>query len=286
MSETPIAFSFEKLLAIANDFRLEQVSASETAARFVLLHLHARHDWQWLSGPRRRGLGDREPGDFGIPLTVKQRERLRGVDSVADLWARFFFRGVVLDSHEGLVGWLEGRYPLIPRLDIPTPDEMLAIQCEGQRYVTLLLEPEAQFKRYGRHADACDFLLHDFEHAHKFFGGEFRGQTRFFRALRASSFALWSADPEFVTALDYLKSDMNSHPVHLMKYLKAIVLAAEMRRTGLRAPSLDDFWLRLFQEWNMPADVLNAALTLNEPEVENTSAQIAVSQFFSQEGSL
>ena len=134
-------------------------------------------------------------------------------------------------------------------------------------------KPEQQNLRYGRHASACDFLLHDLEHAHKFFGDEIlhRGQVRFFRALQngSAAFAPWTADPIFKKDLDYLKSDMNSHPVHLMKYLKAVVLSAEIRRTGERYPDLlEDFWRSVFVQWKMDQQTLTAALRLNQPALE------------------
>jgi hypothetical protein len=210
--------------------------------------------------------------------------KLRGIHSLEDLWRAYFFRGVVLDSHEGMVGWLEGRYPIEVRNDIPSPEEMLRTQCEGRRIFTLLLRPEEQFVAYGRHRDACDFLLHDFEHAHKFFADpdSHRGQVRFFRVLRATlgSFEPWRNDQQFNRDFDYLKADMNSHPVHLMKYLKAVVLAAEIRRRTRRDPELDGFWLELFGAWGMAGDTLTAALQLNQPAVETYLQQRLVADFF------
>lgn len=261
-------------------------------ASFVLLNLHARHGRQWLSGPRRARSRISPSTDlnqtlsqFGFELTTRQSEKLQGLGSLPELFRHFFMRGLVLDSHEGLVGWMEGRYPLELRLDIPSPAEMLDVQCQGRRYVTLLGEPEQLMQRQGRHRDACDFLLHDFEHAHKFFGDPVlhQGQVRFFRHLRATQRWLESwrqSDAEFAKDLDYLMADMNSHPVHLIKYLKAVVLSAEIRRTGERYPELNSFWQSLFAEWGMDEQTAQAALTLNHPEYESAQAQIQVAEFF------
>jgi hypothetical protein len=44
--------------------------------------------------------------DLGVACSLKQSERLRGLDSVTELFQHHYFRGVVQDSHEGLVdGW-------------------------------------------------------------------------------------------------------------------------------------------------------------------------------------
>lgn len=270
------------------------LSQSEFCARYILAHLARRHPAQWLSSPRapRASLTDAisstnllcELSAAEIAVSFRQSERLRGLDTVVDLFREFYFRGVALDSHEGLVGWLEQRYPLRLLFHIPTPDEMLAYQCEGRRYVTVLLADEDQLRAHGRHADACDFLLHDLEHAHKFFADPLvhLGQVRFFRRLRDSldTFMLWRDDLSFAKDLNYLKSDMNSHPVHLIKFLKAVVLAAEIRRTGQRYPDLRDFWFGLFLRWGMERDLLPCALSINHPEVERPEHLVAVSEFF------
>jgi hypothetical protein len=278
-------FSLSQLRQLAID--LESLASSEACARYLLLHLHARHPRQWLSSPRMaapmqgQGLLN-ELQNLEVTLSAKQSARLEGLGSLKGLVQSYYFRGVVLDSHEGLVGWLEGRYPLHLRQNIPSPDEMLAIQCQGQRYVTLLLQEDAQFQKYGRHADACAFLLHDFEHAHKFFSTTHSGQVQFFQHLQRSlnRFTRWSEDPQFQDELDYLKSDMNSHPVHLIKYLKAIVLSAEMRKTSSRWPKLDEFWHELFAAWQMAPSVREAALKINQPESETQSDLVTVSDFF------
>ena len=140
MLHTPDTFSFEQLRRL----RELSVTPADVSARYLLLHLHHRYPKQWLSSPRLavrppagRGNLLRHLADLGVACSVKQSERLRGLDSVTELFQHYYFRGVVQDSHEGLVGWLEARYPLILRRDIPTPDEMLEIQCEGRRFVCI-----------------------------------------------------------------------------------------------------------------------------------------------------
>ena len=266
------------------------LSAQDLAATMVLLHLQARHGVHWLSGPRDRTAGGGQGeilqtlASLEIEVSPRRREQLASLHSFVDLWRSHFFRGVVLDSHEGQLGWMEGRYPLTTRFDIPTAEEMLDLQCEGGRYISLLIQPEQQFLRYGRHADACNFLLHDFEHAHKFYSDpeSHRGQVRFFQALRHSfdQYALWRTDLRFTQDLEYLMADMNSHPVHLMKFLKAVVLSAESRRTGNAHPPLDDFWRTLFADWGMTGEVLEASLRLNQPNLETVVEQHQLADFF------
>ena len=284
------AFSFANLELLERQLAASPALDAEICASYVLLHLYHRHGTQWLSGPRHfksAGASEtlvRELERLEFAITANQRRKLAGLRTLHELYSHFYFRGVVLDSHEGILGWLDQRYPLRLRLDIPSPQEMLEIQCLGQRWVTLHCGANVQFRAYGRHRDACTFLLHDFEHAHKFFasGESHRGQVRFFRALKSSGafFDRWTGDPGFVRDLDYLKSDMNSHPVHLMKYLKAVILSAEMRRSGHRWPELNGYFSDLFKKWGMSDLALNAALKINHPEMETRAEQLLVSQFF------
>jgi len=268
------------------------MNPAEAVGHYLLTHLHRLHGNQWLSGPRTpvqvmtsstetpHWLESRHL----FSLTKKQRARLNGVLNVRELFQQNFFRGVVLDSHEGMVAWLEGRYPLQCRHDIPTALEMLDVQCRGERIVTHFQEPDEQLCAYGRHRDACAFTLHDLEHAHKFFGDaeSFRGQVRFFRGLQKALPLLqrWSVDAVYVKDLEYLMSDMNSHPVHLIKYLKAIVLSAEIRATGERHPELDGFYEELWAHWSLSESVAQAAHRLNQPEKESEADRISVAGFF------
>jgi hypothetical protein len=186
------------------------------------------------------------------------------------------------DSRMGLAGWLKQEYPLILVEEIPTPEQMLEIQCQGKRYVTLLEAPEWQQRKLGRHNGAFEFLLHDLEHAHKFLGDKssHRGQVHFFRLVKNTDLGHFLMDEQFRREYHYLISDMNSHPVHLLKYLKAIVLNAFIRETGNKHIDLDDFWSNLFASWNMNDHQLEAGLRINAPGIENPDAQKKVFDFF------
>jgi hypothetical protein len=43
--------------------------------------------------------------DLGVACSVKQSERLRGLDSVIELFQHYYFRGVVQDSKDWSDGW-------------------------------------------------------------------------------------------------------------------------------------------------------------------------------------
>jgi hypothetical protein len=154
---------------------------------------------------------------------------------------------------------------------------MLEIQCAGQRFVTVMLKPEDQFRSHGRHPGALEFLLHDLEHAHKYFGDPLlaHGQQRFFRFLRDSLNTWPSFDSQFERELDYVCADMNSHPLHMLKYLKAIWLNA-FTRAG-RVDDYEGFCEQQFARWGLP---LTEAMRMNLPGHESPSDHRALADFY------
>lgn len=261
-------------------------TGAEAVCEYILRELNRRFPGRWLSAGECRSP---EVHDFriaGVEFSPKQKQRLRHVATFRDLFSCFSFRSLPRDSHLGLTGWLQGRYPLRLIEQIPSPAQMLDIQCEGQRYVTWLKEPKWQNAKIGRHQGAYEFLLHDLEHAHKFFGdpASHRGQVLFFRKIRDAIqngfFDGIYIDETFRTDFDYLISDMNSHPVHLLKYLKAIVLGVHLRQTKQNVLDLSSYWKDLFQSWEMSQNETSAALKINNPGHEDSHARETVAAYF------
>jgi hypothetical protein len=258
-------------------------------SRYVLENLARRHGTLWLGASKSkdyRPTGDgfriKELERWNLPLDAKTKKRLEGFRDLAEVLRWFSLKNVRLDSQMGLLGLLEGSFALDIRHDIPTPDEMLAHQCAGRRYVTLLLAPEDQGRQIGRFNGAFEFLMHDLEHANKFFGdpSSHRGQVRFFNKLREvlPRFEPWLRDPLFKKDMDYLKSDMNSHPVHLFKYFKAIVLTSSLRLG--EETSLNKMWTSVGELWQMDKDTCRSALNINHPGIESEEDQRRIAGFF------
>lgn len=259
-------------------------------ARYVLENLGRRHGAQWLGASKAKNYvpAGTSPGvlkelrSWEIPVDGKTAKRLEGFSNLPEVLRQFSLKGVRQDSQLGLLGFIDRSFALDLRFDIPTPKEMLDHQCEGRRYVTLLLDPSDQSRQIGRFNGAYEFVMHDLEHANKFFGDSFshRGQVRFFNNLRAFLPQLepWMKDPLFGKDMDYLKSDMNSHPVHLFKYLKAIVLTSSLR-LGEEA-ALNNLWTAAADLWQMDEETRSSALKINHPGVESPEDQRRIAGFF------
>lgn len=115
----------------------------------------------------------------------------------------------------------------------PTPYELLKIQARGQRIITY----EENFSLWAQlnyeHRDVLSFWFHDLIHAAEFFQNEEqkKHQVNFYRWIEElssnSSREVWlrhflSVD-RHRSKFEYLISDMNSHPLHLIKTFRAIL---------------------------------------------------------------
>ena len=141
--------------------------------------------------------------------------------------------GLPQGIQRALRGFQTGDYTLEVRRAVPSPLDMLSLQADGRRCITVFVTEEECSRLYGG-KEPFEFTLHDLEHADRFFvhPDSHRLQQIFFKELhrrvRAGEFAeLAHQNPPFASKLEYLMSDMNSHPEHLRLYLQAITREAQ-----------------------------------------------------------
>lgn len=122
--------------------------------------------------------------------------------------------------------WFKKPLPLKVLNEVITPFQMLEEQSRGWRVVTLPVDhPRDQEVVPGK--KQLEFVLHDLEHAERFFHSEsnYYGQVGFYHHLQQSvASGFWQKlldQPEFQKSFYYLMSDMNTHCVHMLKYLRA-----------------------------------------------------------------
>ena len=132
--------------------------------------------------------------------------------------------------NESLDQILAGRYPILFLDHEPHAQELLKIQCFGQRVITFNSDYESwPTLKYGER-DVLSFWLHDLVHAEHFFNQPelMTMQVGFYRyvnnSLKTGIFnQAFEISPDFKNAFDYLISDMNSHPLHLLKTYRALI---------------------------------------------------------------
>jgi hypothetical protein len=151
---------------------------------------------------------------------------------------RYNFLGVIPNVGAALLAWLRGCWPLYLCGHIPGPEEMLQMQARGTRAVTILSEYPRVLQPVLNKPNAFAFMVHDLEHAFKFFHDPdlHEGQKGFLsQILTATKSGLLDGtmrDPVFVDKFNYLISDMNTHAMHSLQFLRAILIEHHLRAAG------------------------------------------------------
>lgn len=154
--------------------------------------------------------------------------QLKNESSTLSSWATLGFRGIKLATNRSLIEWQNQNYPLTLYFNIPKPSEILKLQAFGKRCVSALitLDQIPAFSQLDR--DPVSFLIHDLIHADQFF---FKNQAYLAQRVLCYLFyclyeeAHWNVyftySPKLESQLNYIFSDMNSHPIHILKVLKS-----------------------------------------------------------------
>ncbi len=151
---------------------------------------------------------------------------------------RYQFLGVIPSVTQALMGWLRQGWPVVLCESVPSARDVLAMQARGQRPVSVVFDWDKLLCPVLTKANAFEFMVHDLEHVHKFFHDPrlHCSQRNLFatleRAVDAELFAPYCRDAEFVKTFDYLISDMNTHVVHSLQYLRANLVGCLLRGEG------------------------------------------------------
>lgn len=168
------------------------------------------------------------------------------------------------------------QYPIEILCYEPKPLELLKLQIDGKRVLTF--DPDFTkwpHLKYGQR-DPLSFWIHDLIHAEHFFSDPQNqaGQIGFYRLLHdiitSQILDVTLLNTEFFKSFSYLMSDMNAHPLHLIKTLRAYLKL----HAGEASESLWDSILSLpsicqypeiqsaFKRVNLPIFRLDDAMTL------------------------
>lgn len=179
---------------------------------------------------------------IGPSLAQWREGRLPGHLMVGEYWEQLmrlwrprdwksgaYYRSCPARAHKGYEIWCAQPHIIVLYESLPSAQELLDLQCEGQRVVSLVTDPQ-QFTEEIHGRDPLSFLLHDLIHAYEFFADPqlMQAQIQFYRGLRhelQTNFDLQNrlvSDPIFAEKFEYLIADMNSHPAHLEAYYRHI----------------------------------------------------------------
>lgn len=139
------------------------------------------------------------------------------------------FKKETLRSSQGLVH-IFAQPETVKILDyIPTPIQLLEMQAQGFRCVTLLRTQNWFGHSFDHKRNLRDFVIHDLEHIWQMFENPqlTRQQIQFSKKLYeltiAGEFDSLRNDPIFSSEFNYIISDMNTHPAHMFATLKSLI---------------------------------------------------------------
>lgn len=282
-----------------NLWHKQQLDDTDIAAVYILIFSFFRRPKDFLGGLHNMSIATSSGTNTVSSNTIiqilnsvlpadlknaKSLKRLASNDSFVDYFCSMSWRSIPFSAAKSLCAWKAGAYKLKLITSIPSPEEVLLMQSQGQRYVSMLIEPEQirTFVDEGR--DVLGFIIHDLIHADHFFADQNKAQAQiqFCQKLliildNPEIQNMLGSDAEFKTEFHYLMSDMNSVPLHLLKTLKAILLGYFKRKNHLSmVESLpyaeEQIFNRLFESvlkpWGFSEDALNSARRLNTKQYD------------------
>lgn len=148
-------------------------------------------------------------------------------------------KGLRQNAQLALLAFWQDAWPLIGRWDYPTPEELLAIQAEGYRVISILKDrPYSEMITPDK--NNLEFTIHDLEHAAKYFEDPKASalqREQFKRLLRLKTEPLIQEliqqDLQFLKDWHYLISDMNTAPAHSWFFFRGTLLNAFKRRAQI-----------------------------------------------------
>jgi hypothetical protein len=127
----------------------------------------------------------------------------------------------------------EGLYPVVITRHVPSPAELLTLQLSGQRIISVNEDTDTWATTLYSGRDYLGFLLHDLLHAEHFFAhpthrdGQLGVYKFISRVMEDEGLnALMTANEKFRDGFEYIISDMNSHPVHMLQTLHSLLFSS------------------------------------------------------------
>lgn len=231
------------LQELPQDWALNPARAPELAFRLLTLFLESRAPGRWW---RRR------------------QSRLAERPSLMEFWELgphlfnqdFQIAHLPASLQTFLVQWQREKLPLLWLKQAPQPLDLLIEQTQGRRVLTFCFSRAQSGALVDGRRDSFEFMLHDLIHASLFFGDHHQEQVAFFKAFLAWQqrwFAKSDGDEIFQQELDYVMSDMNSVPQHMLASTQASLISRVKRQYRLSRkdrllPEQEALWQTPYQD--------------------------------------
>lgn len=259
------------------------LTSFELCTLYILLFLRIRHPKNWLQKKElvttlshEKKLLDFIPSEFN--LTEWEKEKLKDVSALS-LFKSYNLKGIPLAVNRTMINWGQGLWKIKLLTHIPSPRELLRMQVQNTRCITITTNHDDIDKLVLSSRDPLSFVLHDLHHADHFFNQDdsLKGQLGFYSLIESVYDQpllkkSLKEDKQFKSEFEYVVSDMNAYVIHLFKCLKSAFIRTDADKSDPLFPMLLDWW-------SMPAHVTTAAHKLNTPEF-NSEDETHLRHFF------
>jgi hypothetical protein len=258
-----------QMAPILDGFHQGHYTSSEFTAIYILTVLAHRFPGTWLGSRRSNPLTNTNQlttclSEINQIWEPNIKKRLSFYRTLGDVFNNFSFQSTPLSVNRTILEWSNGLYRLELMFRIPRPAEVLDQQKSGRRCVTVILEKEKACKLILGERDALGFTLHDLIHADHFYHDNqcYEGQLGFYGflndCLNKGHFESLLTNSSFENEFEYLISDMNAYPIHLLKCLKSAV--THYHEDG------ESFLREWFSKLDLNNEEVNAFIKLNSPQ--------------------
>lgn len=253
----------------------------ELCALYILLFLRVRHERNWLqkksqviSKLNTRLVLDSIPSSF--QLNTWELEKLKDV-SFEQLFLNFNLKGIPESINRTMIAWMNGEWDIRLLTHIPTPRELLKLQVQKARCLTITVNPDQLGELVLSARDPLSFVLHDLMHADHFFQHReiIDGQLGFYEKVESiyekNELKLaMKNNVQFKREFEYVASDMNAYVIHLFKCLKSAIVKYD-----------ETLFANVLEWWQMPELCLQASERLNTPGF-TANDETVLREFFEQ----
>lgn len=269
IDESQLVLHRETLLSSISKLQSTQLSPFEFCTLYVILFLRLKHPKNWLQRKSHlitpsfsRKIEDLIPSEFA--LNEWEKNKLSGV-TFDDLFLNFNLKGIPLATNTTMLKWSQDLWPICLLHHIPSPRELLKMQANGSRCITLIVNPDEITKMVLQSRDPLSFVIHDLDHANNFFSNAntHLGQIGFLQLVDAiydlpELNKNLKENSHFKEEINYVASDMNAYVIHMFKCFKSAI----DRQDQITNQSL---FGQVIKWWNMPPEVSLAAYKLSTP---------------------
>ncbi|GEM_PF-5742360 len=231
-----------------SQFQLGALSKGDVVSLFLISLNEIFPIPNWLVWSRSREHSFQNIESFFYPKKHPSWERhlffkkVPTESSLGEIMNQSLFKKETLRSSQGLVH-IFNQPQTIHVLDyVPTPRELLKMQSEGMRCVTLLRSRNWFEHTFEHRRNLRDFIIHDLEHIWQMFehpemtSQQIQFSKKLYEMTENGQFDFLINDPQHVAEFNYIISDMNTHPAHMYATLKSLILRQKIQTQEILTP--------------------------------------------------